>query len=322
VATLGLLPAALNGQESGATTREATPSFKSGVDVVRISAVVRDRKGRFIRDLSIRDFEVLDAGHPRSLIALDDDRAAISIALLMDVSGSMEGAFGNAQEAATHVLAALDGLRDEAGVFTFDTQLRQVDPFKVGMQALPDRLSVMKPFGATSLHDAIAKTAEQVASRRGRRAAVIVFTDGNDNASHLTAGEVSSIASAIDVPVYIFGIVPSIDNPTADTFASTPARSVLTGSLSDLSTWTGGRTLAASTIADRSAAARQIVDELRHQYVLTFESSGTPGWHPLVIHAKGKDLTVRARTGYIAGQSRPHSASARPQDSPVTAGAF
>src|SRR4029079_14178336 len=81
-------------------------------------------------------------------------------------------------------------------------------------------------------------------------------------------------------------------------------------------------TLAASTIADRTAAARQIVDELRHQYVLTFESSGNPGWHPLVIHARGKDLTVRARTGYMAGQSRPHSASARPQDSLATAAAF
>jgi hypothetical protein len=61
----------------------------------------------------------------------------------------------------------------------------------------------------------------------------------------------------------------------------------------------------ASTPAQRSAAARQIVDELRHQYLIAFESSGSPGWHPLVVRAKQKDLTVRARSGYIAGQSRP-----------------
>jgi hypothetical protein len=61
----------------------------------------------------------------------------------------------------------------------------------------------------------------------------------------------------------------------------------------------------ASTPAARFAAARQIVDELRHQYLIAFESSGAPGWHPLVVRARQKDLTVRARSGYIAGQSRP-----------------
>jgi hypothetical protein len=61
----------------------------------------------------------------------------------------------------------------------------------------------------------------------------------------------------------------------------------------------------ASTPAQRSAAAHQIIDELRHQYLIAFESSGNPGWHPLVVRARQKDLTVRARSGYIAGQSRP-----------------
>ena len=83
--------------------------------------------------------------------------------------------------------------------------------------------------------------------------------------------------------------------------------SVVTGSLSDLAAWTGGRTFVVSSIAQRSLVARQIVDELRHQYLIAFESSRTPGWHPLVVRARDKDLTVRARSGYIAGQSRPAS---------------
>jgi phage gpG-like protein len=61
----------------------------------------------------------------------------------------------------------------------------------------------------------------------------------------------------------------------------------------------------ASTIAERSIAARAIIDELRHQYLIAFESSGQPGWHPLEVRARGKNLIVRARSGYIAGQSRP-----------------
>ena len=134
----------------------------------------------------------------------------------------------------------------------------------------------------------------------------MVFTDGNDNASSLTAPEVSGIASAIDVPVYIFGVVLSIDNPLTE-FSTVGDRSVLLGSLNDLATWTGGSVFVASTPAARSAAAQQIVEELRHQYVIAFESSGKPGWHPLVVRAHGKGLIVRARSGYFAGQSRPNS---------------
>jgi hypothetical protein len=103
------------------------------------------------------------------------------------------------------------------------------------------------------------------------------------------------------------GVVSPVDDPAAPTAAISPERAGINGSLNDLATWTGGRTFVVSSIAQRSLVARQIVDELRHQYLIAFESSQTPGWHPLVVRARDKDLTVRARSGYIAGQSRPVS---------------
>ncbi len=163
------------------------------------------------------------------------------------------------------------------------------------------------PFGATSLHDAIAQTARRVGEREGRRRAVVVLTDGNDNASRLKPADVSAIASAIDVPVYIFGIVPSIDNPSAENSTHSVESVAFAGPLAELAAWTGGHVFVASTPAQRSIAARQIIDELRHQYLIAFESSGKPGWHPLVVRARNKDLVVRARSGYIAGQSRPNA---------------
>jgi len=166
-------------------------------------------------------------------------------------------------------------------------------------------LSAVVPFGATSLHDAIAQTAARAAERDGRRHGVIVLTDGADTSSYLKPAEVSAIASGIDVPVYIFGIVPSIDNPSEETAVPAAQQSALVGSLADLAAWTGGHVFVASTPGQRSVAARQIIDELRHQYLIAFESSGQPGWHPLVVRARNKDLTVRARSGYIAGQSSP-----------------
>jgi Ca-activated chloride channel family protein len=286
---------------------QSPPAFKSSIDLVRVTAVVRDHKGRLINDLSARDFEVIDGEERRAITDFRRDVDGLSIGVLFDISGSMEARLADAREAAGHVLSWLDAERDEAGVFTFDTRLVEVTPFTVGLKTVPESMATVVPFGQTSLRDAIALTAERVGQREGRRRAVAVLTDGNDTASRLNAEAVAGIASAIDVPVYIIGVVASIDNPSADTATPGADRAWLAGSLDDLAVRTGGRVFVVSTPGQRSAAARQIVEELRHQYLMAFESSGRPGWHPLVVRTRDKDLVVRARNGYIAGQSRPHA---------------
>ena len=282
-------------------------TFKSGVDLVRVTAVVRDHKGRFVNDLSARDFEILDGNQPRRILEFRHDSEGLSIALLFDVSGSMEGRLSDAREAANHVLSWLDAKRDEAAIFSFDTQLDEVMPFTHGLKALPRSMSKLSAFGATSLNDAIAQTAERTGLHDGRRRAVVVLTDGRDNASRLRPAQVSAIASAIDVPVYIFGIVASIDNPAEDIATTSAGESSLAGSLQDLAAATGGRTFISSVPIQRSLAARQMVDELRHQYFIAFESSKSPGWHALVVRMREKNLNVRARNGYIVGQYRPNA---------------
>lgn len=282
-------------------------TFKSSIDLVRVAAVVRDRKGRFVRDLTERDFQVLDGGINRRIEDFRHDESPITVALLFDISGSMESRMGQAREAATQVLNWLTDKDDEAAVYTFDTHLDEVRGFSSGLRVLPEQLSAVRPFGATSLHDAIAHTAEKVGRRPALRRAVVVFTDGQDTASKLSPSEVSGLASSIDVPVFIVGIVPSIDNPSADISTGTTANSPLVGSLSNLAAWTGGQVFVVSTISERSQMARQLVDELRHQYLIAFEASSLSGWHPLEVRVKDREMSVRARSGYIAGQSRPMS---------------
>jgi Ca-activated chloride channel family protein len=257
--------------------------------------------------LKAPDFEVLDGAESRKIVDFRREAEGASVALLFDVSGSMESLLGDAREMATHLLSWLDANRDEASVYTFDTRLVEMVPFTVGLKTLPRSMTDVVPFGATSLHDAIAETARRAANREGRRSAVVVLTDGNDNASRLTPAAVTAIASAIDVPIYIFGVVRSIDNPSEDTSTVVAGRSWLTGALDEVANRTGGRVFVASTPAQRSIAARQLVDELRHQYFIAFESSTKPGWHPLVVRTHDKDLIVRARNGYNGGQSRPNS---------------
>lgn len=310
VAALAIIMMALHTTPSArqaGSQADTGATFKSSIDLVRVSAVVRDRKGRFVGALQARDFEVLENGRARDITDFRQDTTGVSVALLFDISGSMEARVQAAREAATHLLSWLNAREDEAAIFTFDTRLQEVQPFTSGLLQLPEQLSSVRPFGATSLLDAIARTAGKVAARGSLRRAVIVFTDGRDNASRLTASEVSGIASSIDVPLYIVGIVPSIDNPMADVSATSVERSALTGPLSNLAYWTGGEVFVVSTISERSLVARRIVDELRHVYLIAFEASSVSGWHPLLVRARGKDLTVRARSGYIAGQSRPIS---------------
>lgn len=278
---------------------QAPPTFRSSVDVVRLAAVVRDQKGRFVRGLAPHDFEVFDSGLMRPITDFRQDVAGLSVALLFDVSGSMEGQLGHAHEAATTLLGALDPARDEAAVFQFDTRLDETLPFTQGLRTLPASMSKVRPFGATSLFDAIARTAERVTVHEGRRHAVVVFTDGLDNASRLTPSEVSGIASAIDVPVYVIGIVSGLDDPASDLATPAAVKSPLAGELANLASWTGGAAWVASAAPLREYVVKQIVEELRHQYVIAIEAGAQPGWHPLTVKLRNTSLTAHARTGYI-----------------------
>jgi Ca-activated chloride channel homolog len=299
----------VSGQPAGAAmpTMPTLATFRSGVDLVTVSAVVRDGKGRVVSDLHQADFELLDDGEPRAITGFRAEMAPVSVALLFDVSGSMQvdAKIEKARVAARHVLAWLQPGRDELAVYSFDSSLRQRQPFALYQldAALERSLVGMAPWGMTSLHDAIAATAREVAGRPNAHRAVIVLTDGVDNNSRLSAAEVSGIASSIDVPIYILAVVSPLDHVGADT-AVKSERPVPVGDLADLARWTGGESFVTSDAAQTTEAAQRIVDELRHQYLLAFEPASKPGWRPLEVKARGRHLVVRARSGYIAGRTQ------------------
>ena len=267
-----------------------------------VSAVVRDRKGRFVGNLERADFVIAEGGELRPIL---DFRAQsdgpVKLALLFDISGSMRlgTKVADARQMARHLFSALKP-GDEAAVFSFDTRLDRVTRFTTDLAALEAALGrVEPPFGQTSLYDAIAETARAVALESGgdgriqQRSAIVVLTDGVDTRSRLTAEQVSAIASGIDIPVYIVAVMSPIDDPTARRRHPTDRRPADEPRALD-----GRRVLHASAPAHASVAARQIVEELRHQYLLAFEASTRPGWRPLEVRARDTELTVRARAGY------------------------
>ena len=285
----------------------AGETFRAAVDRVLVSAVVRDHQGKLVTDLVQADFEVLDTGERRPITDFRAERAAVSVALLFDGSGSMQVAekIESARRAARQVLAWLQAGRDELAIYSFDTALHRLEPFSPYREdgTLERSLFGMAPFGMTSLNDAIAATAKDVDTRPNSHRAVIVLTDGRDNHSELSAAEASAIASSIDVPVYIMAVVSPLDHAGAATAVTTESP-VPVGDLADLARSTGGAFFVTSATIDADLAARQIVDELRHQYLIAFEPASRPGWHPLEVRARDRRLVVRARGGYTAGQPR------------------
>ncbi len=295
-------PAGVASQE----TPRAPATFRSSVDVVSVTAVVRDRKGRFVSNMERKDFIVAEGGRPRPILDFSAQvDGPVKVAILFDISGSMRigTKAEDARQAALHLLGAFRA-NDEGAVFAFDTRLDRVTGFTSNVQKLEASLTrVDTPYGQTSMYDAVAETARAVAvagSGNGRfpqRSAVVVLTDGVDTHSRLTPEQVSGIASGIDVPVYIIAVMSPIDDPTED-----GAQAEVIGPLANLARWTGGEYFAVSAPARASVAARQIIEELRHQYVLAFEASTAPGWRPLEVRARDRDLVVRARAGYtVAG---------------------
>jgi Ca-activated chloride channel homolog len=280
-------------------TPTGQPTFRAGVDLVTIRAIVRDGKGRPVTTLTAKDFELIDNGASVPLTAAEQDSGPVGLALLFDISGSMDidERFSRARETSYFLLSGLRHGEDEAAIFAFDSGLHVVQPFTTELDRLRGSLSSFSPWGMTSIHDAIASASRSMDARATKRRALVVLTDGFDTASKLGAAEVSRIASSIDLPVYLVAVVPSIDDPRVNE----DGNRALVGDLADLARWTGGELFVATTTPEASTTARQVVSELRQQYLIAFPPGQKPGWHSIEVRVRRKGYTVQARGGYVAG---------------------
>ena len=276
----------------------ARPTFSTGVAVVPITVLVRDARNRVVRDLGRADFQVLERGLDRPIVDFQaKDDAPVSVAFLFDTSGSMRLAM-NLEKGIWFVQQFLNRMvpaSDEAALFTFHKTLRQEVPFTSDPEQIHRALGRVNPWGLTSLYDAIAESAKRLADRPAPRKALVVVSDGLDTSSRLTAQQVSKLASSIDVPVYVVAVVSPLDH-------TAPSEGGPAGNLADLAYWTGGELLVFTAPQQAGAVSGELIATLRQQYFLAIESATTKGWYPLEVKTKRRNLTVRARRGYVAAE--------------------
>ena len=276
------------------------PTFSASVAVVPITALVRDSKNRIVRGLERGDFQVLEQGQPRPIVDFTaKEDAAVSVAFLFDTSGSMRVA-SNLEKGLWFIdqfLGNLTPASDEAALFTFHKTLRQEVEFTGDRERIRGALGHVNPWGLTSLYDAVAETAKQLANRAAPRRALVVISDGVDTSSSLTPQQVSALASSIDVPVYVVAVVSPLDRPDR---VATEAAAQVNGNLADLANWTGGELIYVSVPDQTSAATRDLLATMRQQYFLAIESAAAPGWYSLEVKTKRRGLSVKSRRGYFA----------------------
>lgn len=277
------------------------PTFSAAARLVLVSVTVRDDRGRPVTGLTQDDFEVWSDDTRPPIAEFSAEASPITAAVLVDQSGSMEMSSNiiAAREAARHLVSWMTMTTDRLGLFTFDSILTSIGtpgsgPFAVVSSDSLSGLSQVKPYGQTSLYDALDATSEALKTDAAPRRAVVAFTDGVDTASILTAAEVSARAAAIDVPVYIVAVVPPVDHPSSGVTGALPQTA-----LSQLADWTGGQLFVSSAPSHASQAARTIVTDLRQQYLLAFTADTRPGWHRLTVRTRDHQNTVRTRAGYV-----------------------
>jgi VWFA-related protein len=275
-------------------------TFKSSVDLVSVTAVVRDKKGRVVRTLTPKDLVVTDAGNHRTIVDMQaDDQSPASVALLVDGSGSMRlgSATVSSQQICELILANLRRDKDLAALMSFDTRLLTLREFTQEFDRIRSGLGEVEAFGSTSIYDAIAGTAAVVATRTQNRRAVVVITDGADNASSFTPEEVAWISSTIDVPVYVFAVGELNPLPSPGIASGTEQRN----SLFELARATGGDYFYAASPSLVVQSTNKLLEELRHQYLIAFEPGTATGLRRIEIRARNTDYKVRSRKWYSSG---------------------
>jgi VWFA-related protein len=300
------------------------PTFGTEVRAVEVDVLVT-RDGRPVTGLAAADFELLDDGARQDVEVAAGPGAAVNAVLVLDVSASVVGERLAELKAAAGAL--LDGLRpgDHATLVTFAEQVRLAAPATTDVAALRAALAAATPGGSTALNDAVF-AALQLADRRNGRPVLMVFSDGDDRVSWLSAEDLRRAAREADAVIYVAelpapappesGVAYMIDQrgdesrrqetaATGRRFSGERAHqhaTRLATALEELADVTGGRVWPAASGEELRQAFLALLEEVRGRYLLRFEPTARErsGWHALEVKTRVKGQ-VRARRGYHDG---------------------
>jgi Ca-activated chloride channel family protein len=257
------------------------PNFATRREAVRVDVLVTER-GQPVRGLTVSDFEVFDNGVAQRVDLASFEQIPLNVVLVFDTSGSVtDERLGHMRDAGSAVLKRLT-TNDQAALVTFSHVVARRAPLTADRERVQAALTFRPPEGDTALVDAV-YTSMMIGESDAGRSLAIVFSDGVDTASFLTANAVLDTAKKSDVVVYGVSVGPRVRF------------------LRDLSAFTGGTVFDVDSTKDLSATFERILDEFRHRYLVSYSPGNVMrgGWHRLEVRVKSRGVRVQARPGYM-----------------------
>jgi len=311
--------------------------FRTGVDLINVSATVTDASGRFVPGLHQDDFIVYEDGVPQQVTHFSAERVPVSLGLVLDTSTSMAGEkWDHAIEALNRFLLDLLQPQDEVFLYRFSNDPVLVQDWTTDRMLLSHVLGRIVPRGGTAMYDALAEAVPLADTGHNRKKAIVVISDGNDNRSQTSVPELKHMIHNSEVLIYAIGIDGEEQQQyTSGTFRRPPrifipfpgaprqpgawpggggqgngrSRGMRVGdehvnesALREITDDSGGRTEIIETSRDLDPATTGIADELTKQYFLGYPAAAKKDgqWHTIRVEVKSGRYQVRARRGYVA----------------------
>jgi Ca-activated chloride channel family protein len=279
-----------DGQRLIRTTRTKGLGFadKVNVEVVHVTVTITDEGGRIIGGVPRSAFRLFEDGQPQTISYFSSEDVPLELIVAVDISGSMTSAMPKVRRAVKDFLGAVPehhqvtllGFNDTVFALT-----RKTTDHAERMRAV-DRLA---PWGATALYDVIVRGIDMLGRQTGRKA-LVVFTDGEDQGSHVAIEDVERRLQASDVTLYMIGQGRGV------------TQDYLKRAMHRLTAPTGGRTFTTDSIDELQGAFEELLDELSKQFLVGYQPTNSKRdntWREIRVDVAGH-ANVRARRGYRA----------------------
>ena len=291
-------PQAPKEPEGDPALRTHTKPVKVDVNLVLVPVTITDPMNRLVTGLDRENFNIFEGRDQQVIKTFSSEDAPVSLGVIFDMSGSMTSKIERAREAVIEFFKTANP-QDEFFLITFSEKPQELSDFTSSVEDIQGKLIYTIPKGRTALLDAIYLGVTKMRQAKYPKKALLIISDGGDNHSRYTEGEIRSMVKEADILIYAIGIY--------DHYFPTDEERLGPGLLSEVTELTGGRAFTIDNPNDLADVSTKIGIELRNQYVLGYRPKNPVHdgkWRKIkvkLIPPKGlPPLRVYAKTGYYA----------------------
>jgi Ca-activated chloride channel homolog len=247
------------------------------VRAITLAVTVQDGKGRFVNNLTEKDFTIFENNKKKPITYFNHDFSApLSLTVLLDVSGSMalENKLNECKEVLRNLATRLLRPRDEIALLLFaDGQVEVAAKHSADKGQFLKELEAAKAYGQTALNDAVAASPEYATRAGNEKRALLLVTDGLENDSQSTPEQALEIARRVDVPIYTIGYkIPLNEQLAGLKRREGTTKAGIVSTLEKFAKATGGKAWFLDEPADLADVVREIRNEQTHQYIIGYTS--------------------------------------------------